>query len=345
MLAISQERIKGYRLLALALILMVFVTLGLREIAQRPSALPDYPAGISVSEVNFVVNSGDSGAIIASNLEKFGVIKSATTFFRLAVSDVRSARIAPGTYRMDLTIPARQALDQLLDLGRIVGLITLRDGVRLNEVKLILKEEGYEKVDEAFTIMQPPPPFSGKNLEGFLYPAKYSFAPSATSVDVVTAMLRRFNQAVANLDFENIPGGLSTTQIITAASLIEAEGTPDVFRKISRVIYNRIKIRMPLQFDSTVHYFLNQRGDISLSINQTKIANPYNTYLNAGLPPGPIGSPTRAAISAALDPEPGDWIYFITVAPSETRFTKSYEEFLQWKVLYRQNLRKGLFDD
>lgn len=345
MLSISQEKIKGYRLLGLALLLMVLLTLGLREVAQRPSSSPDYRAGMSAGEVNFVVNNGDSGAIIASNLERAGVIKSSTTFFKLAVGDSRSARIAPGTYRMSSMIPARQALDQLLDLERIIGLITLRDGVRLNEVKKLLRGDGYQQVDQAFVKIRPPSNFQGRNLEGYLYPAKYSFTPEASSEDVLQAMVKRFSQAVADFDFSNNPAGLSSHEIITVASLIEAEGTPDVFGKVSRVIYNRLKIGMALQFDSTIHYFLNQRGDISLTLNQTKIANSYNTYLNRGLPPGPIGSPTQAAIDAALNPEPGGWIYFITVAPSETRFTDSYEEFLQWKVLYRKNLRNGLFND
>jgi UPF0755 protein len=71
----------------------------------------------------------------------------------------------------------------------------------------------------------------------------------------------------------------------------------------------------------------------------------YNTYLNRGLPPGPIGSPTRSAILAAVEPEQGDWLYFITVAPQDTRFTRSYEEFLDLKKLYRENYRNGLFDN
>lgn len=345
MLSISQEKLKGYQLLSLALLLMVFLTLGLREVAQRPTSAPDYRAGISTAEVNFVVNSGDSGAIIASNLEKAGIIKSSTTFFRLAVADSRSARIAPGTYQLSVKIPARTALDQLLDLERIIGLITLRDGVRLSEVKALLKDDGYKEVEAAFAKIAPPTEFQGRDLEGYLYPAKYSFTPEASSEDVLRAMVKRFSQAVVNFDFSDNPAGLSPHEIITVASLVEAEGTPDVFGKVARVIYNRLKIGMALQFDSTIHYFLNQRGDISLRLNQTKIANPYNTYLNRGLPPGPIGSPTRTAIEAALNPEPGNWLYFITLAPGQTRFTNSYEEFLQWKVIYRENLRKGIFDD
>ena len=158
-------------------------------------------------------------------------------------------------------------------------------------------------------------------------------------------MVERFQVAVQDLDLEKNPGDLSPDQLITLASLIEAEGTPDVFNKISRVIYNRLAIGMPLQLDATIHYLQGTRGEISLTLAETKIQSRYNTYLNRGLPPGPIGSPTRSAILAALDPEPGDWLYFITVAPKDTRFTRSYDEFLDLKRLYRENYRKGLFEN
>ena len=125
---------------------------------------------------------------------------------------------------------------------------------------------------------------------------------------------------------------------------MESEGTPDVFGNVARVIFNRLQIGMPLQFDSTVHYALDRRGEIRVSLKETKVASNYNTFLNRGLPPGPIGSPTRAAFDATLNPPQGDWLYFVTVKPGETRFTSSYETFLRWKAEYKANFRKGLFE-
>jgi len=100
---------------------------------------------------------------------------------------------------------------------------------------------------------------------------------------------------------------------------------------------------MPLQLDSTVHFIKRVRGQIFLSTQSTLIASPYNTYKRYGLPPGPIGSPGVAAINAALKPAVGDWLYFITVAPGDTRFTKSIEEFNTWKALYEKNRKAGAF--
>jgi UPF0755 protein len=155
-------------------------------------------------------------------------------------------------------------------------------------------------------------------------------------------MINRFTFSTKDVKWDSRPG-FSASEILTIASLIESEGTPDVHRKVAQVIYNRLEKRMPLQFDSTVHYILKRRGEIFVSISDTKVRNSYNTFLNPGLPPGPIGSPTRASIDAALDPEPGDWLYFVTVEPSRTEFTSSYDEFLLLKSEYKKNLKAGKF--
>jgi UPF0755 protein len=127
------------------------------------------------------------------------------------------------------------------------------------------------------------------------------------------------------------------------ASIVQAEGDSKDFAKIAAVIQNRLKISMPLQLDSTVHYIKKVRGQIFLSTDSTLINSPFNTYKHYGLPPSPIGNPGAQAIQAVLNPESGDWLYFITVAPGDTRFTSSSDEFLQWKLLYEKNRRAGAF--
>ena len=106
---------------------------------------------------------------------------------------------------------------------------------------------------------------------------------------------------------------------------------------------SRLKIGMPLQLDSTVHFVKRVRGQIFLSTQSTLINSPYNTYKRYGLPPGPIGSPGVDAMRAALKPAAGDWLFFITVAPGDTRFTKSIDEFNTWKSLYEKNRKAGAF--
>jgi UPF0755 protein len=100
---------------------------------------------------------------------------------------------------------------------------------------------------------------------------------------------------------------------------------------------------MPLQFDSTIHYIKGSRGSVFLSTQSTFLRSPYNTYRNYGLPPTPINNPGAPALFAATHPENGPWLYFITVAPGDTRFTNTLDEFNTWKVLYKKNLRAGKF--
>jgi UPF0755 protein len=89
---------------------------------------------------------------------------------------------------------------------------------------------------------------------------------------------------------------------------------------------------------------MKERGSIFLSTKSTLLKSPYNTYRRYGLPPTPINNPGRLAMQAAVNPEQGDWIYFITVAPGDTRFTADFSQFNEWKVLYRKNLRSGKFE-
>jgi UPF0755 protein len=130
---------------------------------------------------------------------------------------------------------------------------------------------------------------------------------------------------------------------VTIASIIQAEGDPQDFTKIAQVIYNRLKIGMPLQMNTTIEYAANLRGKIRLPYKELEVNSKYNTYKYRGLPPGPIGNPGQAALNASVNPESGDWLYFITVKPQDTRFTKSYDQFNIWADEFRKNEKAGLF--
>jgi UPF0755 protein len=127
------------------------------------------------------------------------------------------------------------------------------------------------------------------------------------------------------------------------ASIAEAEGDPQEYAKIARVIYNRLKINMPLQMNSTIDFAEKRRGNIRMSYKQLALNSKYNTYLYRGLTPTPIGNPGEAAMKAAVSPASGDWLYFITVKPKDTRFTNSYPEFSKWVIEFRKNEDAGLF--
>ena len=295
--------------------------------------------------VSIDVASGETGSEIARELFDKEVTASSEIFFRLAVADPKAQLIAPGVHIIDTQICAEQALAQLLDSKRIAGLIAVSEGAWISEIKKLFIKAGYPQaeVKAAFLGATVPKPFT--QLEGLLFPAQYSFAQGTKADVALKEMITRGLSEVVRAGLISDQSQYSPQQLLTIASIIQAEGGDGDFTKVSRVIYNRLKIGMPLQMDSTVHFVMESRGNIFLSTKSTLIKSPYNTYRKYGLPPGPIGNPGFGAMKAALTPAPGDWLYFITVAPQDTRFTSSLEEFNTWKVLYKKNLRAGKFEE
>ena len=332
-----------FRVIAALAVVFIF-TGGLHEIRKGGGGVPDFPCQVSENEdVTISIANGATGAYIARQLFESEVVKSSAAFFRVAVGDPRSARIAPGTHRIQISLCAKDALDQLLDPKRITDLINVFEGAWNSEVASAMVSAGFDKkeVARAFKGVELPGEFS--QLEGLLFPAQYSFAIGTSAQEAVLAMVER---GILEMSKTGISAGddkYSPQQLLIMASIIQAEADTEDFAKVSRVIRNRLDKGMPLQMDSTVHYVKKVRGEIFLSTNSTLLKSPYNTYRKYGLPPGPIGNPGADAMSAAVSPETGDWIYFITVAPGDTRFTSSLDQFNIWKAEYKKNLRAGVF--
>ena len=327
--------------------LLVLVALGAIYVSRSgPSAAPDYPTNMMISaqsEVVIDIPKGSTGSQIAQLLFENKVIKSSEAFFRVAVGDKRSEKIAPGNHRVSQSISAKQALEQLLDPDRIPNLIRIIEGSWKSEIVTELIAYGFDKqeIKDAFALVDLPEGF--KDSEGLLFPAQYSFVKETTAVQAVQAMIDRFTAEPIARQLLLGDDKFTASQLLTIASIVQAEGGETDFTKVSQVIRNRLKIGMPLQMDSTVHFVKKLRGQIFLSSQSTLINSPYNTYKKYGLPPGPIGSPGVAAMTAALQPAAGDWLYFVTVAPGDTRFTKSFDEFNTWKALYIKNRKAGAF--
>lgn len=169
---------------------------------------------------------------------------------------------------------------------------------------------------------------SAGNPEGYLFPATYPIGDKATPKSVLAYMVATANKKFGARD---VAAGadrnaVSVYQTVTIASIVQAEAdTKQDMAKVARVVYNRLDRGMPLQMDSTINYALN-RSTLDTKNADTKINSPYNTYEKTGLPPTPIANPGADALKAALEPAPGDWLYFVTVKPGETRFSAEYAE-------------------
>ncbi|MFG2968030.1 endolytic transglycosylase MltG [Streptomyces sp. NPDC048288] len=169
---------------------------------------------------------------------------------------------------------------------------------------------------------------AGGNPEGYLFPASYPLDKDATPQSVL-----RYMVDTANQKFEGAPvaagaqrNAMNVHQAVIIASIAQAEaGNKADMGKVARVIFNRLQNGMPLQMDSTLNYGLN-RSTLKTTLDDTRSESPYNSYQRMGLPPSPIDNPGEDAMRAALNPPPGNWLYFVTVKPGDTRFTADYAE-------------------
>ncbi|MFI6287830.1 endolytic transglycosylase MltG [Streptomyces sp. NPDC051018] len=166
------------------------------------------------------------------------------------------------------------------------------------------------------------------NPEGYLFPATYPVESTTTPAGLLSFMVNTANKRFGS---ERVTSGaqrsgVTVYQTINIASIVQAEAdTPEDMGKVARVIHNRLAKDMPLQMDSTLNYAL-RRSTLDTTAEDTRIDSPYNSYQRRGLPPTPIDNPGEQALHAAISPPPGDWLYFVTVAPGDTRFSVKYED-------------------
>ncbi|MEU2897357.1 endolytic transglycosylase MltG [Streptomyces sp. NPDC001273] len=166
------------------------------------------------------------------------------------------------------------------------------------------------------------------NPEGYLFPATYPLQEKATPQKLLARMVdtadKKFNGAPIAAGAQR--NAMNVYQAVTVASIVQAEAaTKADMGKVARVIFNRLERGMPLQMDSTVSYALG-RSTPRTTEADTRIDSPYNSYQRMGLPPTPIDNPGEDAVRAAISPTPGDWLYFVTVKPGDTRFTADFAE-------------------
>jgi UPF0755 protein len=307
--------------------------------------------GIEQGRVVVQVSSGETPTALGPALAKLGVVASSRAFILAAEHSSNPNGLLPGFYGMRKHMQASLAYAALLNPKDLVQItVTIPEGWRLSQTLAWLGAHSgislsaYQKVLKDPASLDLPAAAKG-NPEGYLFPATYEVQPHETALGVLSAMVQRFDQEATTV---NLPAAatsvhLSESQVITMASLVQAEGGRlSDYPKIARVIYNRLAQGMPLQLDSTVLYGLNTYGIIA-SDQQLTSTSPYNTYKYKGLTPGPIDNPGDAAIRAVLHPASGNWIYFVTVNPKtgETLYTSSPAQFEQFREELAKNLGQG----
>jgi UPF0755 protein len=336
----------------------------------------DY-AGNGKRDIVIHVQDGDSTTNVGETLHKQGVVATVRAFVNAAHGNAAISSIQPGYYRMRTEIPASNAVARLADPKSRVGRLVIPEGRQLDDttdmktnkvnpgiLSLISRAtcvdlDGNKRcvsVDDlrAAAGNSPPavlgvPPWAmepvtelGKDhrrLEGLIAPGTFNIDPSSSAESILTSLIGAgaVEYGKSGLVDSAQAMGLSPYDILVVASLVQQESNMQDFPKVAQVIYNRLHAHHTLEFDSTVNYPLDRREVATTDADRGQ-RTPWNTYVSQGLPATAICSPGVDALHAAEHPEPGDWLYFVTIdAQGTTLFTKDYQQHLANIELAKRN--------
>jgi UPF0755 protein len=308
------------------------------------------PEGIFVD-----VPRGSSQRTIAHLLQRSGIIRSSLAF------DVYARRhpkrtLQAGEYFFDHPLPGKDVFWKLANGEVYQQPFTVREGETIFDIARDLQDAKYMKADEFLKAARDATPIldiapNAKTLEGFLFPATYNLPRNATAMELTVMMVRKFREALpeiardpanasANSDATAPPADL--LKVVTLASLVERETPrPEERPLVSGVFTNRLQKGMLLQCDPTVIYALEQAGKYNgtLTLKDLRYDSPYNTYVFAGLPPGPIGNPSAESLKAAFRPAETGYFYFVANTQGGHFFAATLAEHNQNVLKYHQLLK------
>ena len=302
----------------------------------------DYP-GPGGEEVVFEVNPGEGPIVIGNRLVDQDIVAS-TGAFRDALEAVNTtSEIQPGEYTLRYEMPARDAAEILLRVG-VTGMnyAHVNSGHRIEDVYATLEDRtdySLEEIEAAADPANYEVPDEAETLEGYIAVGEYHFPLDASLEEIFQEMIEPTLDEFERLE---VTDPAEQHQLVTVASILEAEARPEDFETVAGIIENRLDNSNPetagyLQIDATVIYGMGVRQLQFSSEDRQDESNEYNTYAHRGLPPGPIGAPSIAALDAAADPEDNEYYYWITtnIETGETHFSTTYEEHREYQAEYR----------
>jgi len=295
-------------------------------------------------ETIFQVKKGESTTDIAEKLGKQNLIRSPFIFRFYILITGQARNLKAGEYFLSRSMSLPTVIRKFTQGSIIKEEITVVEGWGLKNIAAEFEERGFFTAQEFFAITGTPgqktepmdfsqefPFLKNKpalvSLEGYLFPDTYQLTKSDTPEDVVRRMLANFEEKV---------GDSVSFDILTMASILEKEvASLQDMKIVSGILWKRIENNMRLQVDATVVYIREGNYKI-VSIDETEIESPYNTYRNYGLPPGPISNPGLDSIQAALNPTKTSYWFYLSPSPTRTIFSQTFEQHKAAKVLYLQ---------
>ncbi|MEO8907499.1 MAG: endolytic transglycosylase MltG [Microbacteriaceae bacterium] len=290
----------------------------------------DY-AGQGTGSATISIKDGDIGSNVATTLYKAGVVKTSGAFYSLLLKTKPDPVFQPGVYTLKKQMSAKAALAALQDpKNKLERTVAIPEGTTEADILASVAKVTSIPLADLKTAAANPAPFGlpaeATSLEGFLFPATYTFDPGVSAHDVLKTMVDRSFTA---LDADGVPAAARWTTVVLA-SIVQKEAGPNPgdAGKVARVFQNRLDQGMLLQSDATVAYGAGVQRVFTTDAERADAANPYNTYVHQGLPVGPISNPGDVSIKAALSPTPGPWLFFVAVnlQTGETAFSTTITE-------------------
>lgn len=329
-----------------ATLMYIFLICALFILLYGASVISDCCGSFGGATREVTIEAGSGTAEIAETLAENGIIKKPFWFRLFSKLGGHDGTYQQGTYTLQENAGYRELYKTLKDAPVAESVkITIPEGFelrqiadRLEEAGLIDREKFYDAVENGafdYDFVRKIPKRENR-LEGYLFPDTYLFQPGESEEAIIEKMLARFDE-VYTQEYRNRAQelGMTDDELITLATVIEREAQGDVDRKlVAGVFHNRLKSKSYpyLQSCATVQYILKERKPV-LSVADTQIDSPYNTYKYPGLPVGPIASPGKEAIEAALYPEQTEYLFFVLDSQGVHRFAKTFAE-------HQANMRK-----
>jgi UPF0755 protein len=300
------------------------------------------------------IPQGAGSRTIGDRLVAAGVIRDFSTYRLALYMSGQGRHLQAGDYRFDRPMTPFEVIDKIARGDVVVITVTFREGLSIAEMSKIFESHGLGKASEFVAAARDPQPIrdldaEAKDLEGYLFPDTYPLSRKTTAAQLVRLMVQRFTHAFSpELRQKAAERSLSIRQAVTLASIVEKEtGRPEERPLVAAVYANRLRIGMALQCDPTVIYAMQRAGTYTGNLRREDLSmdSPYNTYRYPGLPPGPIASPGRAALEAAVQPAQANFLYFVSKNDGSHAFAGSLDEHnrnvQKFQVQYFRERRAG----
>jgi len=302
-----------------------------------------FPENFSSNKtIVYAVKKGYDDKKIAGDLQKLGIIKSVSFFEFYDLISLQHSSLKAGDYNLSPRMSIYQIVKKISNGDIIKNNLVILEGWTVDDIGKYMQSKGVcsqtefaslakQDYSDRFDFLADKP--KNVSLEGYLFPDTYQVSDQETCDDAINLMLENFGKKLTPaLRTEIKKQKKSIFDIVTMASMIEKEVRSFSDKKIvSGILWKRIAIGMPLQLDSTINY-ITDGNDPSVSIKNTKIKSPYNTYMYPGLPKGPISNPGIDSITAAIYPTKTNYLYWLS--DGVTRFSETLEEHNANRALY-----------